>query len=60
LGLDKIVFKKIGGGFRAHKINTGVTHKKNIQVLSGLSETDSVALNAQYLMDSESFIKLKN
>jgi Cu(I)/Ag(I) efflux system membrane fusion protein len=60
LGLDKIVFKKTGGGFRAHKINTGVTHKKNIQVLSGLSETDSVALNAQYLMDSESFIKLNN
>jgi hypothetical protein len=28
-------------------------------VLSGLQLTDSVAANAQYLMDSESFIKVK-
>ena len=47
-------------GFRASKVNTGITHKNHIQILSGLSETDSVAVNAQYLMDSESFIKVKN
>jgi Cu(I)/Ag(I) efflux system membrane fusion protein len=35
-------------------------HKDNMQVLNGLNETDSVAVNAQYLMDSESFIKVKN
>jgi len=35
-------------------------HKNHIQVLNGLNETDSVAANAQYLMDSESFIKIKN
>jgi Cu(I)/Ag(I) efflux system membrane fusion protein len=60
LGIDKVVFQKSDGGFRAHKVNTGITHEKHIQVLSGLNETDSVALNAQYLMDSESFIKVKN
>jgi Cu(I)/Ag(I) efflux system membrane fusion protein len=60
LGIDKVVFQKSDGGFRAHKINTGIAHEKHIQVLSGLSETDSVAMNAQYLMDSESFIKVKN
>ncbi len=60
LGLDKIVFQKTGDGFRAHKIYTGTIHKNNIQVISGISETDSVAVNAQYLMDSESFIKVKN
>ena len=60
LGLDKIVFQKTDGGFKAKKINTGITHKNNIQVISGISETDSVAVNAQYLMDSESFIKIKN
>jgi Cu(I)/Ag(I) efflux system membrane fusion protein len=59
LGLDKVVFKKAGDGFIAHKINTGITYKNLIQVLSGLTETDSVAVNAQYLMDSESFIKVK-
>ena len=59
LGMDKIVFQKSGGGFKAIKINTGITHKNHIQVLSGINETDSVAVNAQYLMDSESFIKIK-
>ena len=60
LGIDKVVFQKSDGGFKAHKINTGITHKNHIQVLSGINETDSVAANAQYLMDSESFIKIKN
>ncbi|CAF3291912.1 unnamed protein product [Rotaria sp. Silwood2] len=59
LGLDKVVFKKIDGGFTAQKINTGTIHKNQIQVLSGITETDSVAVNAQYLMDSETFIKVK-
>ncbi len=60
LGLDKVVFQKKGDGFRAHKINTGITHKDHIQVLGGISALDSVAINAQYLMDSESFIKINN
>lgn len=60
LGLDKVVFEKVKGGFRAHKINTGIAHKNHIQVLSGITVKDSVAANAQYLMDSESFIKVKN
>lgn len=60
LGLDKVVFIKVNGGFKAHKIQTGITHKNHIQVVNGLSVTDSVAVNAQYLMDSESFIKIKN
>ncbi len=60
LGLDKVVFQKTAGGFKALKIITGVSHKNHIQVLSGITESDSVAVNAQYLMDSESFIKVKN
>lgn len=60
LGIDKVVFRKTDGGFKAVKINTGITHEKHIQVLSGLATTDSVATNAQFLMDSESFIKVKN
>lgn len=59
LGLDKVVFQKVKDGFKAHKINTGILHKTHIQVISGLQLTDSVAANAQYLMDSESFIKVK-
>lgn len=60
LGLDKVLFLKTPGGFKALKINTGIIYKNNVQVLSGLNAGDSVAANAQYLMDSESFIKVKN
>ena len=60
LGMDKIVFEKLDGRFKAHKINTGIVYKDLIQVLSGITQRDSVAANAQYLMDSESFIKIKN
>ena len=60
LGIDRIVFSKTNGGFKAIKVSTGIVYKKYIQVLNGLTITDSVAANAQYLMDSESFIKVKN
>lgn len=60
LGMDKVVFQKIKGGFKAHKVVTGINHKNYIQILSGINETDSVAAKGQYLMDSESFIKIKN
>lgn len=60
LGMDKVIFKKTDWGFKAHKVSTGITNKNNIQILSGINETDSVAVNGQYLMDSESFIKIKN
>lgn len=60
LGMDKVAFQKTDGGFKAIKISTGITHNNHIQVLSGLTATDSVAANAQFLMDSESFIKVKN
>ena len=58
LGVDKIVFKKTVGGFQVHKVGTGLVYKNQIQILSGLSQADSVAANAQFLTDSESFIKV--
>ena len=60
LGINKIAFIKVPGGFKAHKIETGLTYNNQIQILTGLSLTDSVAANAQYLTDSESFIKVNN
>lgn len=60
LGMDKIVFQKEGAGFKAKKIKTGIQYKNRIQLINGIDATDSVAVNAQYLMDSESFIKIKN
>jgi membrane fusion protein, copper/silver efflux system len=59
LGIDKIVFLKTTGGFQAHKVKTGLSYTDRIQIISGLNQTDSIAANAQYLEDSESFIKAK-
>lgn len=59
LGINKIVFLKVEGGFKPIKVTTGATNEKSIQIVSGLSQTDSVAMKAQYLIDSESFIKVK-
>lgn len=60
LGMDKVVFIKTMRGFKAHKVETGLNYKNEIQILSGLTATDSVAANAQFLTDSESFIKIKD
>lgn len=57
LGLDKVVFVRNGESFLARKIETGITNKHLVQVLSGLDKKEAVAANAQYLVDSESFIK---
>lgn len=58
LGMDKVVFLKSDGGFRATKIKTGITYNRKVQIIDGLAMQDSIAVNAQYLMDSESFIKI--
>jgi Cu(I)/Ag(I) efflux system membrane fusion protein len=60
LGLNSVVFLKDNGGFRVHKITTGIRNSNDIQILSGLATTDTVAVNAEYLVDSESFIKSSN
>jgi Cu(I)/Ag(I) efflux system membrane fusion protein len=59
LGLEKIVFIKQSGGFMAHSVKTGIISNKKMEIKEGLTLQDSIAANAQYLMDSESFIKLK-
>jgi len=58
LGIDKIVFKKYSGVFKALKVTTGVTNNNKVQIIDGLTPYDAVAANAQFLMDSESFIKV--
>jgi Cu(I)/Ag(I) efflux system membrane fusion protein len=57
--MDRVVFLKEQDGFRAKRIHTGIPVGDKLQVLSGLTEKDSVAANAQFLIDSESFIKAK-
>ena len=60
LGLEKVVFVKSDNGYKAQKVVTGLTYKNLIQITGGIIAQDSVAANAQFLMDSESFIKIQN
>lgn len=60
LGLTRVVFKKVDKGFVANKVVTGSEVDGFIEILDGLSISDMVAQNAQYLMDSESFIRINN
>jgi Cu(I)/Ag(I) efflux system membrane fusion protein len=57
IGNKKIVFLKMENGFRASSIKTGIEMDDFIQIIEGISVKDTIAKNAQYLIDSESFIK---
>jgi len=58
LGLHKVVLKRENGVFQVSAVQTGITTDSLIQITSGLSTQDSVAADAQFLLDSESFIKV--
>ncbi|MGF7079104.1 efflux RND transporter periplasmic adaptor subunit [Mucilaginibacter sp. UYCu711] len=60
LGRTQLVWLKRGSLYKARQVYTGVKNNKEIQITKGLSLTDSLASNAQYLSDSESFIKIQN
>ena len=57
IGNKKIVFLKMDNGFKAFTIKTGIEIDDFIQIIEGISVKDTIAKNAQYLIDSESFIK---
>ena len=57
LGNKKVVFLKMDNGFKATAIQTGIEIDDFVQIIEGISVKDTIAKNAQYLIDSESFIK---
>jgi Cu(I)/Ag(I) efflux system membrane fusion protein len=57
LGHTQVVWLKNGSSYQAHQVNIGSINGNEIQITKGLAATDSLASNAQYLTDSESFIK---
>jgi len=59
MGVEKIAFVKERGVFKPKKIITGIRTNGSIEVRQGLASSDEVAANAQYMVDSESFIKSK-
>ena len=60
LGTDKIVFIKDLDIVKPKTITTGTKTDDLVEVTSGLASSDEIAFNAQYLVDSESFIKPVN
>ncbi len=59
LGMDKIVFVKDKEMFIPKKVSVGISAGKLVEIKSGLASSEEIAANAQYLVDSESFIKVK-
>lgn len=56
-GNKKIAFIKSQNGFKAIPVKKGFEMNGYIQIIDGISVKDTIAKNAQYLIDSESFIK---
>jgi Cu(I)/Ag(I) efflux system membrane fusion protein len=59
MGIEKVVLKKVQQGLVPVKVKSGIQYSKLIEITNGLTLKDSIASNAQFLMDSESFIKIK-
>jgi multidrug efflux pump subunit AcrA (membrane-fusion protein) len=58
LGLDDVVFIKEKNVFKPKKVVTGIRTDNQVEIKQGLSSSDEIASNGQYLVDSESFIKI--
>ncbi len=56
---NTVVFKKEDKYFKTHKVSIGNRILNEMNVLEGLSEKDTVAFDAWYLVDSESFVLVK-
>ena len=56
LGQKQVVFLKTENHFIAKNVQTGIATDSLIQIISGLNGNEKVAANAQFMVDSESFI----
>jgi membrane fusion protein, copper/silver efflux system len=59
LGQNKIVWLKRGSFFKVMRVEPGLVSGDNVLISKGLSSQDTIAVDAQYLTDSESFIQTK-
>ncbi len=60
LGTEKIVFIKDKTVLKPKRVTTGILSDGLMEIKSGLASADEIAANAQFLVDSESFIKTIN
>lgn len=58
LGLSQVVFTKGQGVFTPRKVTTGTRTAEWVEIRSGLATSDEIAADAQFMVDSESFIQV--
>ncbi|MEZ0612454.1 efflux RND transporter periplasmic adaptor subunit, partial [Fibrella sp. WM1] len=58
LGTERVAFVKEGGAFRPVRVQTGAQSGTLVAVMRGLTEGQAIARNAQFLIDSESFVNV--
>lgn len=58
LGTKTIVFLKDRGILKPKEVTTGMTSEGLIEIKAGLASSEEIAANAQFLVDSESFIRV--
>ena len=56
---NTVVFKLESGHFKTYKVTIGNRIDNEVNILNGLNEEDVIASDASYLVDSESFISVK-
>jgi Cu(I)/Ag(I) efflux system membrane fusion protein len=59
LGVRNIVYVRKSGMVQPVEVITGRKLENKVEILSGLSPTDSVIINGQYLADNETLIRIK-
>ncbi|WP_026461350.1 efflux RND transporter periplasmic adaptor subunit [Adhaeribacter aquaticus] len=58
LGTQSVAFLKIKGAFKPISVQVGGRADGLVEIVSGLKNQDVIAANAQFLIDSESFIRV--
>lgn len=58
LGTERVAFVKEGGAFRPVRVQTGAQSGTLVAITRGLTEGQAIARNAQFLIDSESFVNV--
>jgi len=59
IGTRSVAFRKVKDVFEPVAVTIGTTEGDETQIVEGLQQEDIIAANAQFLVDSESFIKLR-
>lgn len=58
LGTQSVVFLKVNGVFKPIPVQVGQRTDGQVEIQQGLAREDVIAANAQFLIDSESFIRV--